>query len=158
MQEEVQQKTITLTVNSAKLTAKELKQILSKFLQYEKNKHQTTKDVTPHGKQTIKELANQNQGMQSIEINNKTVGDFDRVARKYGIDYAIKKDKSVDPPKYLVFFKAKDTDALTAAFKDYTKVTVDKQKRKDSVIEKLDNFKAKVKDTGERIKNKVLER
>ena len=96
--------------------------------------------------------------MQSIEINNKTVGNFDRVARKYGIDYAIKKDKSVNPPKYLVFFKAKDTDALTAAFKDYTKVTVDKQKRKESVIEKLDNFKAKVKDTGERIKNKVLER
>ena len=158
MQEEVQQKTITLTVNSAKLTAKELKQILSKFLKYEKNKHQTTKDVTPHDKQTIKELANQNQGMQSIEINNKTVGNFDRVARKYGIDYAIKKDKSVNPPKYLVFFKAKDTDALTAAFKDYTKVTVDKQKRKESVIEKLDNFKAKVKDTGERIKNKVLER
>jgi len=37
------------------------------------------------------------------------------VARKYSIDYSLKKDKSVDPPKYLVFFRAKDVDVMTAA-------------------------------------------
>ena len=41
------------------------------------------------------------------------------MARKYRIDYAVKKDKSVDPPKYFVFFKSRDQDAMTMAFKGY---------------------------------------
>ena len=42
------------------------------------------------------------------------IKDFDRVARKYGIDYAVKKDTTEEIPKYLVFFKARDGDALNA--------------------------------------------
>ena len=41
------------------------------------------------------------------------------MARKYRIDYAVKKDKSVDPPKYFVFFKSRDQDAMTMAFKEF---------------------------------------
>ena len=74
--------------------------------------------------------------MQNIEINDKNIRDFDRVARKYGIDYAVKKDTTADVPKYLVFFKARDGDALNAAFREYTAV-VSKKKSKPSVIQKL---------------------
>lgn len=158
MQEEVQQKTITLSVNTAKLTARELKQALSKLLEYQKNSHNQSKDVTPKGKQTVKQLAEQNQGLTNIEITDKNIRDFDRVARKYGIDYAVKKDKTTDPPKYLVFFKAKDVDALTAAFKDYTKKVTAKEKRKDSVLEKLNKFKDAVKGLPSKVKHKELER
>lgn len=158
MQEEVQQKTVTLSINTAKLTAKELKQAISKFLTYEKSKHQQNKDVNPKGKQSVKQLAEQNQGLTNIEITDKNIRDFDRVARKYGIDYAVKKDKTVNPPKYLVFFKAKDSDALTAAFKDYTKKVTTKQKRKASVIAKLNKFKNAIKELPSKVKHRELER
>ncbi|HBF5149277.1 PcfB family protein [Clostridioides difficile] len=67
-------------------------------------------------------------------------------ARKYGVDFAIKRDNNVTPPKYLVFFKAKDVDALTAAFTDYTAKRV-KQKNRPSVLARLSKFKELVKGT-----------
>ena len=161
MQEEVQNKTITLAINTSKLTARELKQALEKFLAYQKNRHNgkaQTKDVVHRGKQTVKQLAAQNQGMTNIEITDKNIKTFDRVARKYGVDYAVKKDRSVDPPKYLVFFKAKDTDALTAAFKDYTKKSVKAKERKDSVLDKLSKAKQTIKELPTKVKHKELER
>ena len=77
--------------------------------------------VTPKGKQTVKQLIGQNQGVSNIEINDPSIRDFERIARKYGVDYAVKKDRSTSPPKYLIFFKARDADALTAAFTEYTR-------------------------------------
>ncbi len=160
MQEEVQQKTITMSTQTAKLTAKELKQMIEKFLAYQKSRKngKQTNGVIPRGKQTVKQLAAQNQGMTNIEITDKNIRNFDRVARKYGVDYAVKKDKTVNPPKYLVFFKAKDTDALTAAFKDYTKKSVRAKERKESVLEKLSKAKAAIKELPTKVKHKELER
>ena len=67
------------------------------------------------------------------------------VARKYGVDFALKKDTSGDIPKYLVFFKARDADALTAAFKEYTAKEVRRaSKDRPSVLEQLRALKAKV--------------
>lgn len=161
MQEEVQQKTITLSTQTAKLTARELKQMIEKFLAYQKNRHNgkaQTKDVVHRGKQTVKQLAAQNQGLTNIEITDKNIKTFDWVARKYGVDYAVKKDKTVDPPKYLVFFKAKDTDALTAAFKDYTRKTVRVKERKESVLDKLSKAKEAIKAIPAKVKHKEIER
>lgn len=153
MQEEVQSRTVTLSINATKLTARTLKQALSKFLAYKSSKHKETKDVTPHGKQSIKQLAKQNQGLTNIEITDKNIKDFDRVARKYGVDYALKKDKTVTPPKYLVFFKAKDADALTAAFKEYTAVTVKKQ-NKEPIVQKIKSIADRIKTLPAKVKNK----
>ena len=153
MQEEVQSRTVTLSINATKLTARTLKQALSKFLAYKSSKHKETKDVTPHGKQSVKQLARQNQGLTNIEITDKNIKDFDRVARKYGVDYALKKDKTVTPPKYLVFFKAKDADALTAAFKEYTAVTVKKQ-NKEPIVQKIKSIADRIKSLPAKVKNK----
>ena len=153
MQEEVQSKTVTLSINATKLTARTLKQALSKFLAYKSSKHKETKDVTPHGKQSVKQLARQNQGLTNIEITDKNIKDFDRVARKYGVDYALKKDKTSTPPKYLVFFKAKDADALTAAFKEYTAVTVKKQ-NKEPIVQKIKSIADRIKTLPAKVKNK----
>ena len=157
MQEEIENKTVTLVISTSKLTARELKQALEKFLSYQKNRHNEkvqSKDVIPRGKQSVKQLSDQNQGMTNIEITNKNIRTFDRVARKYGIDYAVKKDKTVDPPKYLVFFKAKDTDALTAAFKEYTHKTIRAKARKESVLDKLSKAKNAIKDVPSKIKHR----
>ena len=97
--------------------------------------------VKPCGKQTVKQLIGQNQGVSNIEITDSNIKDFERIARKYGIDFALKKDRTGEIPKYLVFFKARDADALTAAFKEYTAKT-DRKKERPSILKKLQKFKA----------------
>ena len=113
MQEEVEQRTLALVMNGTKLTGRMLKAALTKYLAYvkeHKRESQATADVIPHGKQTVQELIGQNQGVSNIEINDPSIRAFERIARKYGVDYAIKKDRSSTPPKYLVFFKGRDAD------------------------------------------------
>jgi uncharacterized GH25 family protein len=100
----------------------------------------TTADKEPSGKQTVKELLGQGQGVTNLDIAQTDLKGFERVARKYGIDYAIRKDASVDPPKYLVFFKAKDADAMEAAFKEYSQKALRKEER-PSVLDQLRKFK-----------------
>ena len=55
------------------------------------------------------------------------------------MDYAITKNHD-SPPRYLVFFKARDADALTAAFKEYSVKTVKKENR-PSILERLAKLK-----------------
>ena len=139
MQEEVQNRTVTLTISGARLTGRTLKWAIRQLLNsHSKNKAKRAqaKAITPKGKQSVKKLVGQNQGVQNIEISDKNIKDFDRVARKYGIDYAVKRDTTEAIPKYLVFFKARDGDALNAAFREYSAVTA-KKKARPSVIQRL---------------------
>ena len=125
------------------MTANVLKSAISKYLAYRKEKKvekARAGPVKPCGKQTVKQLVGQNEGVANIEITDRNIRDFDRVARKYGVDYALKKDKSGELPKYLVFFKARDGDALTAAFKEYTAKT-ERKKERPSVLQTLRRLK-----------------
>lgn len=153
MQEEVEQRVFTLIVNCTKLTEQELRKALSKFLAQMKTRHQTKQ---PHGKMTVKKLAAQNRGLQSVEVTDQNIGSFKKIARKYGIDFAPYKAKGQD--RYLVFFKGQDADAMTAAFKEYTAKTV-KQHSRPSVLAKLAQFKELMQSMGvKREKKKELER
>lgn len=143
MQEEVESRTVTLAISTTRMTANVLKSAISKYLAYRKEKKvekARAGPVKPCGKQTVKQLVGQNEGVANIEITDKNIRDFDRVARKYGVDYALKKDKSGEIPKYLVFFKARDGDALTAAFKEYTAKT-ERKKERPSVLQTLRRLK-----------------
>jgi hypothetical protein len=98
-----------------------------------------------HGKQSVKSLTKQGASLTNIEITGDNIGSFSRIARKYKVDFALKRDDSESPPKWLVFFKAKDADALTAAFKEYSKVTL-KVKEKPNFLAKIEKFKQKAKE------------
>lgn len=142
MQEEVEHRTVTLIISAVKLTARELKAAIGKYLASRKaQKQQGKAAIKPNGKQTVKQLVGQNQGVANIEVTESNIKGFDRVARKYGVDYAIKKDKTGEIPKYLVFFKARDADALTAAFTEYSGRKA-KNKEKPSIIKMLRALRA----------------
>ena len=166
MQEEVENRTLTLVVSGTKFTGRLFKAAISKYMAHRREKKlekQRSRDspVTPKGKQTVKQLIGQNQGVSNIEINDPSIKDFERIARKYGVDYAVKKDRSASPPKYLIFFKARDTDALTAAFTEYTGKKVKKAEKTErpSVLAKLAQFKELLKNTVvDRSRRKELER
>ena len=140
MQEEVENRTVTLVISATKLTGRVLKAAVAKFLAHQKAKIAEKKRAGPV-KPTGKQIVGQNQGVANIEISNKNIKDFDRVARKYGVDYAVKKDKTLSPPKYMVFFKARDADALTAAFEEYTRNTA-RKRQKPSLIQHLHDIQA----------------
>lgn len=150
MQEEIENRTVTLIISAVKLTARELKAGMDKYLSEKKSKAMEKARAAPEkptGKQTVKQLVGQNQGVSNIEVTERNIKGFDRVARKYGVDYAIKKDKTGEIPRYLVFFKARDADALTAAFKEYTAYELKraaKAQNRPSVLAHLQALKAKV--------------
>ena len=134
MQEDIENKTVTLVINGSKFTGNMLKNAISKLLAHQKSPKEH-KDVTPHGKQTVRQLAQQNQGISNIEIKDKSIKEFERIARKYGVDFAVKRVKG-DDPKFLVFFKGRDADALTSAFREYTAKKIHKEER-PSVLKQL---------------------
>jgi hypothetical protein len=161
MQEEIENLYVTLIISTTKLTARVLRAAIAKYLAHRKEKKITKARAGPvvaHGKQTVKQLVGQDAGVSNLEITDSNIKSFDRVARKYGVDYAVKKDRSVSPPKYLVFFKGRDADALTAAFTEFTARTMDRAK-KPSVLSRLQQFKELVKaNTIDRVRHKEQER
>ncbi len=138
MQEQVNEKTIALYIKTGKLTADALQKAMKSLL----NQMKKQKDKQPHGKQTLKQLMKQNAGVSNIEITGDNIKAFESTAKKYGIDFALKKDTTENPPRYLVFFKGRDADVLTAAFKEFSakKLTQDK---KPSIRKVLSDFKEK---------------
>ena len=161
MQEEVENRTLTLVVNGTKFTGRLFKAAICKYLAHCKEKKLNKQrkreiPVKPQGKQTVKQLVGQNQGVSNIEITDPSIKEFEKIARKYGIDFAPYKARGQD--RYLVFFKAQDADAMTAAFKEYTAKTV-KQHSRPSVLAKLAQFKELMQSMGvNREKKKELER
>ena len=135
MQEEVSQKTIALAVKTAKLDAEVLKAAMRMYLN-----HQKQKGAKTHGKTTVKKLVGEGAGVSSVEITDGSIRAFERAARKYNVDFAIKKDRTSEPPKYLVFFKGKDSDAIAQAFKEFVYGN-EKKKSRPSVREKLKRFR-----------------
>ena len=135
MQEEVTQKTIALVIKTAKLDASVLRSAMKMYLNHCKQKTQKS-----HGRTSVKKLVGDGAGVSSIEVTDGNIKSFERVAKKYNVDFAIKKDKTTAPPKYVVFFKGKDADAVAQAFKEFVYGN-EKKKAKVSVREKLNRFK-----------------
>ena len=137
MQDEVREKSVAFVIRvgktGGKLTASMLKYAIEQYLKQQRNPR------APHGKQSVKSLVRQGAGVQNIEITDKNIRSFQSVARKYGVDYALKKDTSSQPPRYLVFFKARDTDALTAAFREFSGKQL-KRSKKPSILVQLKKF------------------
>ena len=146
MQDEVSEKTVSLCIRCGKVTANLLKAAMKKALvkmEQEKQKlkgqkqpKQDKEDKTYKGKQSMDKLMKQNVQLSNIEITDGNIKSFERVAKKYSIDFSLKKDVNADPPRYYVFFKARDADVMTAAFKEYTGQSLNKDK-KPSVRKKL---------------------
>ena len=149
MQEEVEHKTVNFAISTTKLTARTfLKGAQFLLRQYDKNASQ--------GKQSMKRLVRQNRGVTNVEIQKTGTKDFDRYAKRYHIDYSIQKDLSCKPPRYLVYFKAQDPDAMSAAIKEYSASVMNKTKR-TSVLAKLQELVQAVAAIPDKVLNKDQE-
>lgn len=162
MQEEVENRTVSLSVSATKLTGRVLREAIAKYLNHRKAVkagRQYDSSVSPQGKQTVKQLRKQGLEVSNMETTNLRVRSFDRIARKYEIDYAIRKDNNTDPPKYRIFFKGKDGDSIAAAFQEYSAKEIRREsKKKPSVLAKLHRFTELVRgQSRDKVKNKEKE-
>ena len=152
MQEEVEEKVKQFAISTTKLTGKGIVKAFYAAEHGVKNHHARQKArkaeeaaEIPHGKQTVKQLVGQNQGVQAIDINNTGIRDFEKYANRFGVDYAITKNKSMNPPVYTVFFKGRDADAINRAFEAYSYDVLNRQD-KPSILKQLRNLVEKARD------------
>lgn len=150
MQEEVTGKSVAVIIKGAKISEKVLEKTLGKLLEAQKNKQ----PKIHRGKQTLKQLAGQNAGLANIEITDQNIKSFTHVAKKYHVDFALKKDTTAEQPRYLVFFKSRDADAITAAFQEFAAKKMAREE-KPTIRERL----AKAKDkAAQRAEQRTIDR
>jgi hypothetical protein len=149
MQEQINEKSVALYIKASKLTGRVLARAMRAFLK------KAREPTVHHGKQSVKSLTKQGASLSNIEITGDNIGSFTKTARKYNVDFALKRDDSQSPPKWLVFFKAKDADALTAAFNEYSRLTVKREKtQKSPLLEALAKAKELIGQIATPIRNR----
>lgn len=160
MQEQVEDRTVNLAVNTTKLTGRAMYAAFRAFRNHMKNKQLQKAqhaDDKITGRQSLKELIGQNQGVNALEVGSGTFKDFLKCADKVDVDYAITVDKSVKPKKYTVFFKARDADALDEVMKNYAQRTMQREKR-PSVIKLLNKMKEAAASVPRKVKQRFKEK
>ena len=148
MQEQIEEKSVALSIKATKITGRLLAQAMQAFLK--KMREPSFKQ----GKQSIKSLTKQGASLSSVPIDGDNIGSFNKIARKYNVDFSLQKDISETPPKWMVFFKARDADALQAAFNDYGKIQLKHKSKKPSLIGRLEEAKELVAAVAPPVKNR----
>ena len=146
--EHINDRSVAFCIKGVKLTGQMLARAMQEFLK--KLKAPEYKQ----GEQSLKSLTKQGASLADIEISGENIGTFKKTARKYNVDFALKCDKSENPPKWVVFFKAKDDKALQSAFNEYSKVMLKHKAIKPSMLNKLRNLKELAKNVLAPAKNR----
>lgn len=140
MQDEVNEKVIALSIKTTKLTAEVLQKSICFMLSQAKK--QLGKSTQHKGKQTLKQLRKQGAALSNVEITEANIKAFSKVAKEFQIDFALKKDPTTQPPRYIVFFKGNDKDTLEQAFRKFAYMTLNHDK-KPSIRKLLSTMKEK---------------
>lgn len=149
VQEDIEQRTISVTVQATKLSGRVLKAAIAAVLQKMEQERNTPKV----GRNSMKRLTARDPGANTIEVTGR-IRSFERYARKHQVRYHIEKEVGTDPPKWTVYFKANQADALIAAFKEYTQKDLARTQR-PSLLSQLHKFKELAQALGrDRVKNK----
>ena len=93
--------------------------------------------------------------LTNIPIDENNIGDFEKIAKKYDIDYSLKRDRSGEEPCYRVFFRARDWETLFNALEEYARRTELRRDRAEeplSVQRQLERYRetARIRSRNER--------
>ena len=167
MQEEMNEKTVSLIIRGTKVTAAVLKDAMKMFLRQTSNRGSNGRDgkgtsekqkqVSQTGKTSLRKMMKEGSELSNIEISDENIKSFEKIARKYSMQFSLMKDKSHDPPRYLVFFKARDVDVMQAAFREYTGTTLNRKTR-PSIRKKLQNVIAQQRKAKHRERERTHEK
>lgn len=163
MQEEANQKTVCLVVTATKMTGSVLAKGIDRYLQHRKTAKQlkqkdpSTYKMNQPKRVKVKTLVKEGAEVASIEIKDEKIKQFEKIAKKHGVRYAIKKDKSTSPPTYFIFFKGKDAEVINSALREFTKKQLTKGTKKPVIGDRLKKYKALSKETSKPAKDRNKE-
>jgi hypothetical protein len=148
LHEQINDRSVALSVKAAKLTGRLLAKAMQNFLKKLRSPHYK------QGKQSVKSLTKQGASLADAEIDGTNIGSFKRIARKYNIDFALKRDVASKEPRWVVFFKAKDSRAIESAFNEYGRAMLKAKNMKPSILAKLAKYKELAKSVDAPAKNR----
>jgi hypothetical protein len=128
LQEQVNRETVAIYLKASNLTANTVQKAFMAVLHQIQDRYRNSQ--TPHGRQSVKKLMNHNVSTNTIQIEGDS-GLFDKVARKWKVDYAF---HQLSENKYLLLFKSSQADAVTAAFSEYSAQVIKRAKEKKSPV------------------------
>ena len=165
--EEVAGRAVRIAVSAGRMTGRGVYQALREYVRQirmlqtnKRGPRVSGKNTVIKGRQSVKSLVRQGQGVNTVDLADDGIRDFLRIAKKYGVDFAIVKDKSSEQPRHTIFFKAKDIDVIEAVLREYAAKRTRKQARteKPSILEKLRKLKDVVSRNAGREKERRKER
>ena len=154
-QDHINEKNVCLVIQGTKLTGKGLAFAMRAFLAAVPKRLQQKQKC---GKQSVKDLAKNGSKLENIEVSDECVKSFERIAAKYAVDYAVMKDTSEEIPKHLIFFKSRDADSMTAAFREYSAKQLCKSATRTPLRETLTKMAEKVKEQPAKAQEKIHEK
>ena len=156
MHEEVNQRVVSLSIRAGKLTTDVLAKAVRMYLEAQKRSSYKKPPQIKHGQMTVKQLMEQNAGATNYELDPNNIKGFVRVERKYHVDFAVKKNNTLDPPKYIVFFKSRDQDTMDKALQEFSNRNNNTKKREPfkQVLQKFKELSVSLDKNREREKTK----
>lgn len=143
MQEEIEERTVAISLTAARLSARALGVCFREFLTFGKKESEHLKNKSYRGKQSVSHLMKQGEKIKTADLDPDERKEFQKKAAKYRIDYAIRKDPSRENT-YILFFKAKDKKALKAFFKEYSEAVLFPEKGKKNLEVKINQIKSQM--------------
>lgn len=145
--DDINSRTIAIVKKAGIVTAKQVINLMKKILEINKHKAQTeqSRSLEKFKKVKVKDLVKKGK-VETLELNDIDLKALKKELKRYGVKFSVKKD--LENGNNIIFFQAKDIKVMEQAFKKTVqKFTKDKSRKRKSVIERLNNFKNKVKDT-----------
>lgn len=136
VQEEVENKTLALTINTTKFSGHVLKSAIRAYLS-----RVQAKGLPSYGRVSMRKLQQQHGDLKSVNIDDTSTRQFERIARKYRVQYKVFR---LEKGKYQIFFRSPNEEAMQAAFQEYAARRI-KQAQRPSVLQRLEQLKAKVR-------------
>lgn len=156
MQDETSQATMSLMIRSSRVTAQMLRDAIRQILS-QRNVLEGRIRSEHTERQTLRTLVQQGSELTNVRISQENIADFQDIARRYGIDYSLKRDRSRDDPGYRVFFRARDWETLWSAMEEY----LDRQQRQDretepvSVSRQLEQYRQQAEEHNRHEKTRI---
>jgi hypothetical protein len=154
--EDVTRKFIAIVTRGNIKSVKILISLMQKLLKRAEKEGKSLKEFIEERKSiTIKDLVKKGK-VETLELNDVDFKYLKRELNQNGVKFSIKKD--LTNGNNIIFFQAKDEKVMEEAFKKAVAKFAGKKKR-ESVIEKLNHFREKIKlmPSKDKIKEKIKE-
>ena len=152
--EEVTRQVIAVKKRAIHLTAREIVKLMKMILSKAEKEKNGLKDFIGKQKPTTdKDLVKKGK-VETLELNDVDLKNLKRDLNRNGVKFSIKKDLTTG--NNIIFFQAKDEKVMEQAFKNAVEKFAGKNKKRESVMAKLHQFKEKVKNTP--VKDKIKEK